>query len=310
MTDDERSKRFAAERERRLRAGVRMQRDTAAEVRAQLEVAAEIIREVLGGAPSDYRRWQVTELQREVQGALAAIVAPATQNVTGGLVASWQAGMALIDAPLAAAGVELTGSLVALDTRTLIAMGEFTAGRIKDITVQLANTINSEIAQAAIGTQTPFQAAEKVEALLAEGGTRRANLVVRDSLGRAYSVAADQRQQQAAAELPGMQKQWRRSGKKHSRYEHDAIDGQVRDVDKPFDLPNGVQLMFPRDPAGPLAETINCGCTSLPFMAHWPASTPGARRFVAEEMESPAKRALAELRPELAPPPGERRRGR
>ena len=33
---------------------------------------------------------------------------------------------------------------------------------------------------------------------------------------------------------------------------------------KPFSAA-GASLMFPRDPAGPTAETVNCGCQSLPL---------------------------------------------
>ena len=55
-------------------------------------------------------------------------------------------------------------------------------------------------------------------------------------------------------------------------------------IDKPFDLPNGVKLMFPRDPSGPVAETINCGCTSLPFMDSWEVAQPGRRPFSDDEI--------------------------
>ncbi len=106
----------------------------------------------------------------------------------------------------------------------------------------------------------------------------RALTIVRTELGRAYSVAGQQRFDQAHEVLPGLQKQWRRSGKIHSRASHDRADGQVRDVDKPFDVA-GVQLRFPRDPLAPAQETINCGCTSLLFMASWEVVTPGRLPF-------------------------------
>lgn len=300
MTDRERAERFAREREARLKAGIRIQRDTSGEVRRLLLAAQREIMQVLAGQPSDYRRWQLTELQRQVARILATINAPASDLVGAGLAASWEAGAALIDAPLLAAGVDLSASLVALDMRNLVAMQSFATDRIKDVSARVANRINDQLGRTMMGLQTPWEAAEKVSGLIQEGGMRRANTIVRDNLGRAYSVATQQRQEQAAAVVPGMQKQWRRSGKLHSRYEHDAIDGQVQDVDKPFLLPNGVTLMHPRDPAGPIGETINCGCTSLPFMAHWPKSTPGAQRFTAEEVSSNRnKRVLAEMRGEI-----------
>ncbi len=68
--------------------------------------------------------------------------------------------------------------------------------------------------------------------------------------------------EQAAGVLPGLKKQWRRSGKPGSRIAHDAVDGQIREAARPFSV-GGATLMYPRDPAGPAAETINCGCQSL-----------------------------------------------
>ncbi len=297
MTDRERQARFQREREERLRAGLRIQRDTSGEVRRLLLAAEASIMQVLAGQPSDFRRWQLAELQRVIARILAGVDAPAVNLVGAGLARSWEAGVALIDAPLVAGGVDLVGSLVALDTRNLVAMRAFTTERIRDVSAKVANRINDQLANTMMGLQTPWEAANQVSGLIREGGMRRANTIVRTQLGQAYSAAAQQRQEQAAEVVPGMQKQWRRSGKLHSRYGHDFIDGQVRDVDKPFDLPGGVQLMFPRDPAGPIGEIINCGCTALPLMAHWPASTPGARRFTAEEIKgNRTKRALAEMR--------------
>ncbi|MBR0650370.1 hypothetical protein GXW78_11905 [Roseomonas terrae] len=272
MTDKERRERFQREREARLKAGIRIQRDTSGEVRRLLLAAEKDIMAVLAGQPSDYRRWQLTELQRQIARILAMRDEPAAAMLGSGLSASWNAGVALIDAPLLAGGVDLSASLMALDVRNLAAMRSFTTDRIKDVTAKVANRINDQLANTMMGLQSPWEAAEKVSGLLRDDGMRRANTIVRTNLGQAYSAAAQARQEQAAEIVPGMQKQWRRSGKLHSRYGHDFIDGQVRDVDKPFDLPNGVKLMYPRDPAGPIGEVINCGCVSLPFMSHWSKS--------------------------------------
>lgn len=43
-----------------------------------------------------------------------------------------------------------------------------------------------------------------------------------------------------------MKKQWRRSGKVHSRATHDLADGQVVGVDEKFQV-GGEELRFPRD---------------------------------------------------------------
>jgi len=294
-TDAERTKRFVKAREQRLKAAIDLQRDTAGEVKKALAKAERDIKNILAAAPSDFRQWHLTQLQESVKRALIAIDPAAAAAVQGGIDTAWSAGRDLIDGSFAAAGVDISADLVAIDTRRLLAMRAFTTDRIGDVTAKLVNRINSELAQTAIGTQTPFEAAERVAGILQSGGVKRAGVIVRTQLGQAFSVAAQERKEQAAAIVPGLKKQWRRSGKLHSRFEHDAIDGQVRDIDKPFDLPNGVTLMHPRDPAGPLGEIINCGCSSLPFVESWQVTRPGRQPISDEERQgSRGKRLIAE----------------
>jgi hypothetical protein len=138
---------------------------------------------------------------------------------------------------------------------------------------------------------------------------RRAIAIVRTELGRAFATASQLRSEQAAEYLPNLKKQWRRSGKIHSRRKHDLTDGQVRPVDQPFILgtghvsdpaaSGGIRIMHPHDPAAPPSETINCGCISLPYMESWKdaglLTDPGKRPFSAEEIRlNPVKQELAE----------------
>ena len=81
----------------------------------------------------------------------------------------------------------------------------------------------------------------------------------------------------------GFKKHWRRSSKLHSRIQHDAADGQVREIDQPFDI-GGEQLMFSRDPTGSAKQTISCGCVSLPFKDDWEVTHPDRRSFTDREI--------------------------
>ncbi len=54
-------------------------------------------------------------------------------------------------------------------------------------------------------------------------------------------------------------KQWDSTLDARTRESHAAVDGEIREIDKPFS--NG--LMFPGDPAGGAAEVINCRCALL-----------------------------------------------
>lgn len=283
MTKQERDRAFRKARTEQLRKRTRIQRDTAAELIRLLKDAQTRIAAILAGTPTEYQAFLLPQLQRSIRQALADISAQMGQALDASAVASWQAGIDLIDKPLAAGGISITGVMPEIDTRQLEAMRTFMTDRMADVSVQLANQINTELGLVTIGAQTTGDAISKIEGLIKEGGRRRAITIVRTELGRAFAVATQGRMTQAQELLPGLQKQWRRSGKLHSRPSHDAADGQIVDVDKPFII-GGYALMHPRDPTAPAAETINCGCESLPFMAHWRVANPGRKPFTQEEL--------------------------
>lgn len=155
-----------------------------------------------------------------------------------------------------------------------------------------------------------------MQAQLGTDSARRATTIVRTEVSRAFAVAADARLAQAAEKVPGLQKQWRRSGKIHSRWTHDLMDGQVVDAGKPFRVPSlegGFDLMqYPHDPAAPAGQVINCGCVALPYRAQWAnnsrvrapeaptLATPGARPFTAQELRLDGRKAALDAQAKRA----------
>lgn len=91
--------------------------------------------------------------------------------------------------------------------------------------------------------------------------TKRSETIARTESMRAISIGQDQSIQQAG--LSGeLEKRWRaRSGDGRTRDEHAAIDEMNGWIpySQPFQTPLG-PLMFPRDPEGTAANTINCRC--------------------------------------------------
>lgn len=261
-----------------------IQRGSRDEIVRALKLALDRIKVTLATAPSDYQAWSLPQLEQQIRQILTEFGTSASQTIGSAASRSWEAGIASVDAPLAAGGAQVSAFLPQIDTRQLSAMRTFMVGRIQDITETVGRKISSELGLVVIGAQTPSDAIGKIAAQLETGGRARATTIVRTELGRAFSTAAHERQSLAAEIIPGMKKQWRRSGKIHSRLQHDAIDGQIQDVDKPFVLGNGVRIMYPRDPAAPAAETINCGCESLPYMESWDVQTPGRRAFSEREI--------------------------
>lgn len=295
MNDREKSKRFRVVRTDAAAVRTKIQRDTFGEIDRLLRLADERARLTLATAPTDWQKYHLPQLQKSIRQTLDELAQQASGVVNGAAGAAWSAGVDLIEQPLIAGGVRISAVLPQLDTQQLLAMRSFMTDKMRDISMTVANRINTHLGLVAIGAQTPGDAVASI-AKLFEGGRGRAITVVRTELGRAFSTAAYERQQQAVQVLPGLQKQWRRSGKVHSRLHHDAADGQIQAVDQPFVLhpkTGIVHLRFPRDPQAPAGETVNCGCESLPHMAHWDMTHPKKKPFTAEEVaRSRTKREL------------------
>lgn len=306
MTNKERNKRFRKERTRQLRRRTRIQRDTAAEVTRLLREAEQQIKAALAGAPTEFEAWYLPQLQQTVRQALSEVGIQAAARLSERAGESWQAGLDLVGKPIAAGGIDIAALLPEVDTAQLMAMRNFMTDRMKDVGAKLADKINTELGLVAIGAQNQGAAVANIASLLEKGGRSRAITIIRTELGRTYSTASHLRKQQAAEYLPGLKKQWRRSGKVHSRFHHDAADGQIQAVDKPFKLfakTGTVELMFPRDPTAPAAETINCGCESLPYMESWEMANPKKKPFSDLELQkSRSKRALHDVRPRQQAP--------
>lgn len=290
---------YQAEITRRLKDRARLLLTTEREVVALLRTARQQIAERLAAQPSDYERWQLPQLLGQIETILQGATASGAVKVEKALRDAWQQGEDFVDKPLAAAGHNVELRLPLLDTRVLAALRSFTTGRIRDIGTQALTRINQALGLVTLGATTPFQAMKDVQAALGTTSVQRAVAIVRDNLGTAFELATAQRMGQAAELVPGLQKMWRRSGKIHSRWNHDAIDGQTVNVDKPFRLvgvAGGViSMMHPHDPKAPLEEKINCGCIALPRVPGLTPAVPGAKAYTDEEIKKDGRKARAAM---------------
>ena len=266
----------------------KLQQEHAKEVLRLLDLAKRRIAATLAGRASDFERWRLPLLRQAIEREMAEFAAKAGPVVERGAEQAWAAGQALVDAPLEASGrVTITAVLPDLARTQLDAISAFMVDRIADISSVTVSRITQELGLVIIGQQSPTDAISKLQRIF-KNDRERAITIVRTEIGRVFAVAAQARMEQVAPKVAGLQKQWRRSGKVHSRPGHDAIDGQVRDIDRPFEVvtPKGetVLLMHPRDPAAPIGETINCGCESLPYMASWDVAHKGRKPFTDDEL--------------------------
>jgi len=226
------------------------------------------IRAVLGSNPSDFQSFLLPQLEAQIQSIMQSVSAKSSTLVEQSILDAWETGIEIIDGPLRQAGIGVSVMLPALDTRQLLNIQRFGSSKIKSISAELGAKINTQLGLAMMGAQPVSDALTVITSMVEDGDRERALRIVRTEMGRAYSSASQQRLALAGKYLPGLQKQWRKSGKLHARPSHVAADNQIRDIDEPFAV-GGYLMMHPHDPTAPAAEVINCGCTALPYMASW-----------------------------------------
>ncbi|WP_281983171.1 hypothetical protein [Azonexus hydrophilus] len=244
--------------------------------RAKSEIAL-----TLASQPSDYQQWRLSLLNLEVERLLGAFSEQSGEVISKAAGAAWAGGIAALDKPLAAAGIQMV--LPVLDSTQLQAMRTFVIDRIKDVGVQAAQKIKSEIGLAMIGIQDIGQTINKVAGIMGETSKSRVTTIVGDNLSRAWATASHDRALQSSEYGVQMVKIWRRSGKIHSRLAHDLTDGVRKDIDQPFII-NGHKLMYPKDPKAPIEESINCGCVCLYRPADMAGTLADKRPFTAQEI--------------------------
>ncbi|MBI2397730.1 MAG: hypothetical protein HYV17_08020 [Xanthomonadales bacterium] len=286
---------FDKERRRQLGRLATITTATRERVLSALRTAQDVIRRRLAANASAFTQAQSAAALAGVRGALTRFERDGDAAWQQGVGQAFSAGGDLIEKPLQAGGIGIVSTVQRVDSRQLAAMRAFLTGRIKDISSEAARAIETQLALVIAGAQAPQDAINNIEQILGGNARGRAITITRTELGRAYALASYERMIAARQLVPGLRKQWRRSGKLKSRIQHDLVDGQIRDVDQSFDV-GGEKLRFPRDPNASAVNTINCGCTMLPHMVKWDVATPGRKRFTPEEVAArPERGELNEL---------------
>lgn len=291
--------------------------------RALAEITAQLAR-----APSDYQQWVLPRLVDGVRRVADALAVSSSTRASDGMRRAWSLGEQAVTAPVSAAQAAeamqvATGAAapmtavptVALgtpDLRQLRALQAVNTHLISGATTDLVTAINRELGQVVLGARSPFEAIQRVQTLLPERTRNQVRGIVTTNLGTAFNTASHAALEAQAARDPLLRKQWRRSGKLHSRWNHDLADGQVQDVGTPFELVAGdgrgtVHLMYPADPAAPVGEVIHCGCVALPWKAGWKMRVPAAKALTPQEVTArredaaqKAGRRLPVLKPQAA----------
>ena len=224
-------------------------------------------------AITDWQAHNLPQLKTAIERALQEFARQFSMEIRDSQGQFWNLGVDMVDLPLRTVGFTMV--IPAIDIQALTAMQNYSSHLVKSLGQDAAAKVYNEMALGMIGQKTPFEVMEAVGKNLKDKGTfhsiaARAETITRVETGRALSMASQARLEAAAKVVPGLQKRWvyGSAHRKMPRFTHMATDGQIRDVDKPFNV-GGATLMCPRDPAGDPGQTINCRCYSEPYKKEW-----------------------------------------
>lgn len=287
-----------------------------ADLVALIEQALGRITAQLAAAPSDYELWVLPRLMEGITRVLDELAANAAATASNRMGEAWRLGERLVTAPFEAEQARQPGGVPAVPAPAAVpspavadpaaglgtpsvpqlrAMQQFNTAMIKGATGDTVKAINRALGQVVLGVAQPIEAIKLVSRLLPDRTSAQVRGIVNTNLASAFNGAAHAKMLAQAARDPALRKQWRRSGKRHSRANHDAADGQVVPVAEPFVLLPGkakgdvVRLMYPCDPTAPVGETIHCGCVALPWKATWRMRNPGSTLPAKPAGEKPAQ---------------------
>ena len=262
------------------------------EVELALQDALAEIDRRLAAQPADWQAWHLAQLRSQVAAALGAGAQTASAAVRRALERAAELGESFVPDALGAAGQPVERMAPGLSADVVDKIASFCTSRFYDISQEAAAQINVQLARVVLGVQTPFEATRTIHQMLGGDGAAmvRARRIVNTEVARVNALAQQRSMERAAESLPALKKQWRRSGKRHSREHHAAMDGTVVGVHEKFrvPLPNGPDSMMlhPLDPDAPAAQSYNCGCTCLPWMDGWQVMHPTRRQFTRNEQDA------------------------
>ena len=137
-------------------------------------------------------------------------------------------------------------------------IGENVAGLKRAITAEVSRGISTGMSYAQIAQQLKARMVGNYDGKPG-GALYRAMTIARTEGHRIQVQGTMDACYKARDKGADVVKQWDATLDDSTRESHVAVDGQIRELDKPFS--NG--LMFPGDPGGGAAEVVNCRCALL-----------------------------------------------
>lgn len=138
--------------------------------------------------------------------------------------------------------------------------GKTLSQRLYKYRSRLAKQISDAISRGMAFGYSYSRIAQEI-ATISEASYRQALKIARTEGGRIRSNTTQQGYEEAKSKGVDLQKQWMATLDVRTRQDHGKLDGQIREVDEPFEV-NGYKGQGPRL-FGIAEEDINCRCTTV-----------------------------------------------
>ena len=223
-------------------------------------------------------RWQYTDAFSEIQ------------------TSAYRLGTQSVDEPLRVSGLRLDPAR--LNPLVIATLQGFSADLITKISEDVRVTINGTLTQSMLGLMSPFEAQKRISDIVGAkdklseltGISARAEAIFRTEVGRVYSISTQARMIQVAETAPDIEKGWIATGDHRTRSGHLKAHGQRVKISEYFEVAPTLgapreKLMYPRDPRGSPANTINCRCRHIAWREGYGDFVPRTTAKVEAEIE-------------------------
>lgn len=235
-----------------------LQDDEVARVTAILRDARKDVAALV--ADTEWQAYRIPQLKEAVERAVETLRQRYMATQTDALRNMWNAGIDIVDMPLATVGIRIAAPEISMTTLEILQ--GFSADLIGGLTKDAAKKINTELTLGIMGQKQPSEVMKAIGKNLDDPGVYhsiavRAETITRTEMARVHSTSREARNQATVEASPELEwlKKWISSHKAHPRPPHQELDGETVPVDKNF--PYGIP--YPHAPGLPAEESINCG---------------------------------------------------
>jgi len=240
----------------------------------------DIIAEMAGQGRSEFDMAVLRQVLKAIEQRIEEFRRQLENHLRVSLSRSIEFGEQLADAPIKMT----TSPVIGVSRNVAITAANFSVEYVTGLTEAMRSQITNIVRRAALGGLSVKDAVDQVGTSLTKPGrfksiAARAEAIIRTEVLRIQAIAAHAKMlaNRESMRRAGydLKKQWVTAKDNRVRLSHSLTNGQIREVDEPFDVGLLIgadallveQLQYPRDPAGSARNTVRCRCISKPVVS-------------------------------------------